>query len=180
MATLERTPLYGIAAEFDSGEALLAAVNKAKAEGYDRIEAYSPYEIEGMSETLNRSTPWLAWLVFAALLIGAVIGFTFQYITDWVYALNIGGRPFIAWQAYSVITFEFGILLAGLATLGGFLLKTGLPLPYHPIFNAEGIEKASSSHYFICIRADDPKFNINRTPDFLQGLGAANVSEVSQ
>ncbi|MEO0560533.1 MAG: DUF3341 domain-containing protein, partial [Chloroflexota bacterium] len=122
----------------------------------------------------------LAWAVLAAFIVGMIVAATMQYVTDAVYALNLGGRPYIAWQAYGVITFEFGILFAGFTTLGGFLLKCGLPLPYHPFFNAKNAELASSSGFFICVRADDPKFNINSTTTFMNTLGALNVSEVQQ
>ena len=180
MATIERTSIYGISAEFEEAEELLGAVKKAKAEGYTKIKAYSPYEVEGLSDLLGHSSPFYPWVVLGALFVGAAVGFTIQYVTDVVYALNLGGRPFIAWQAYGVITFEFGILFAGLTTLGMFLFKTRLPLPYHPIFNAEGIEKASSSHFFLCITSDDAKFNIDRTKAFMkENLGASNVSEVA-
>jgi hypothetical protein len=178
MATIERTALYGISAEFESGEELLEAVKKTKAEGYRIIEAYSPYEVEGMSQALNRKSPRMPWFVLGGLLLGAFTGFSIQYVTDAVYALNLGGRPYIAWQSYGVLTYEFGILGAGLTTFALFLRKTGLPLPYHPIFNTQGFEKASSSHFYLCVRTTDPKFNIDRTTEFLGTLGANNVSEV--
>jgi len=131
-----------------------------------------------MSEALGRKSPRMPWFVLGGLIGGAIIGFTIQYVTDAVYPLNLGGRPFIAWQSYGVLTYEFGILGAGLTTLALFLRKTGLPLPYHPIFNTEGFEKASSSHFYLVIRTTDSKFNIDRTTEFLRTLSASNVSEV--
>lgn len=178
MATIERTAIYGVSAEFESGEELLEAVEKAKAEGFRIIEAYTPYEVEGLSKALDRKSPLMPWFVLGGLLAGAITGFTIQYVTDVVYALNLGGRAYISWQSYGVLTYEFGILGAGITTLVLFLRKTGLPLPYHPIFNTTGFEKASSSHFYLCIRNTDPNFNIDRTTEFMQTLGASDVSEV--
>ena len=42
--------LFGLAAEFDSPEAILAAAKVVRADGYEIAEAYTPYPVEGLSE----------------------------------------------------------------------------------------------------------------------------------
>ena len=39
-------------------------------------------------------------------------------------------------------------------------------------------EHASQDSLFLAIEADDPKFDINKTRQFLQGLGAREINEI--
>jgi hypothetical protein len=60
------------------------------------------------------------------------------------------------------------------------ILLNGLPLPYHPVFNVEKFANASRSKFFICIESDDPKFDPEGTANFLESLGAEEISEVGR
>jgi len=51
-------------------------------------------------------------------------------------------------------------------------------MPYHPIFNAKRFAMASRDRFFLCIEARDAKFDANETRNFLEGLGAREVSDV--
>ncbi|MGF1507638.1 MAG: DUF3341 domain-containing protein [Anaerolineae bacterium] len=176
----EKKPLYGLVAEFEDDESLLEATKQTHDAGYKKFQAYSPYYVEGLGDFFETGINVLPWLVFGGLILGALGGYFLQYYTDViVYPVNVGGRPFNSWQAFSIITFEAGILTAGLAVAAGMLFSSGLPLPYHPIFNAPGIELASHSRFFLCIEAEDPKFEEGRTRQFLQGLEPTKVSEVT-
>ena len=50
---MKRTGIYGIMAEFDSVHTLLAAANRTREAGYKRIDAYSPFPIEGLAEAIG-------------------------------------------------------------------------------------------------------------------------------
>ncbi len=52
--------LYALVAEFDRPEALKAAVERARKHGFTRIEAFSPFPIDGLAEEpgLPRRPSW--------------------------------------------------------------------------------------------------------------------------
>jgi len=86
-----------------------------------------------------------------------------------------------------LLVFAGGLVGAGVALLMqwfsavlGMLRRNGLPMPYHPIFNAPRFALASRDRFFFCIEARDPKFDPERTSRFLANLGARVVSEVEE
>ena len=94
------------------------------------------------------------------------------------YPINIGGRPIHSWPAFIPITFELAVLCAGLVAFVGALASSGLPRPYHPMFNLPEFERASQDRFFLCIEADDPMFDAKNTREFLRELNPLNVAEV--
>lgn len=180
MTTGQNNCLFGLSAEFEQPEDLLDAARRAREAGYTRIKAYSPYEVHGMSEVLEHKSPLAPWILFIGLFIGALAAFGLQYWTSVEdYALNVGGRPYFSWPAFIPITFEVAILVAGLLLVGWLFLRTGLPLPYHPIFNVPDIAAASRNRFFLCIESRDGQFHTRETWQFLESLEPVKVSEVT-
>lgn len=177
---MENNDLYGYMAEFDTPEAVLAATQKAYQAGYRQIDAYTPFPVEGLDKALGMRRPSIiAWFVFAGGLAGGIAGFAMQYFATVIdYPLNIGGRPLNSWPAYIPITFELTVLVASFAALIGMLLMNGLPQPYHPVFNVDGFERASRDHFFLAISSRDTLYDSEKTRQFLDSLGAIQVSEI--
>jgi hypothetical protein len=172
--------LYGIMAEFNSPGELVAAARAAREGGYRKLDAYSPFPIEDLSGVLHLHKNRLPLIVLVGGVIGGICGYLLQYyVTVWDYPLNIGGRPLHSWPSYIVITFEMTILFAALSAVLGFLGLCGLPMPYHPVFNAPRFAMASRSRFFLCIESDDPIFDRDRTSAFLQSLEPREVTEVA-
>jgi len=172
-------PIYGLIAEYTTPESIVAAAERAYAEGYRKMDAYSPFPVEGLAEAIGFTRNRLPLIVLIGGLLGAASGYAMMYYSAVInYPINIGGRGLHSWPAFVPITFELTILFASLAAVLGMLGLNGLPMPYHPVFNAPGFALASGSRFFLCIEAKDPKFDPSATRAFLEGLGPKTVQEV--
>jgi len=179
--TLEETEepgLYGVMAEFGAVEKLLHAARQARDAGYKRMEAYTPFPIEELTEALGKPHTRLQNLVLFCGAMGGLCGFMMQYYLCVVdYPMNIAGRPLNSWPMFVPVTYELTILCAAFGAFLGMLISNGLPMPYHPVFNVPQFSRAQIDRFFLCIEADDPKFDATVTKQFLQDLGALSVSE---
>lgn len=119
---MTQPPIHGLMAEFADPETLVAAARRAYAEGYRRMDAYSPFPVDGLAEAIGFRRTLLPTIVLFGGIAGAVGGFFLQY---WVhvidYPLNIGGRPLNSWPSFVPVTFELTILLAALSAVLGLL-----------------------------------------------------------
>lgn len=177
----QELPPYGLVAEFESAQTLVAAAAKARDAGYKKMDAYSPFPIEGLMDALGHKANILPLLVLLGGILGGLGGYFLQYYTSvYSYPLNVGGRPFHSWPMFIPVTFECTILGAALTAVFGMLGLNGLPEPYHPLFHVDRFALASRDRFFLAIRAVDAKFELGETRTFLQGLGAREVTEVPQ
>ncbi|HEY8100692.1 MAG TPA: DUF3341 domain-containing protein [Burkholderiaceae bacterium] len=171
--------IYGLLAEFTTADALLAAVRQAREQGYQHVEAYSPFAIEGLDEAIGlprNRVPLIA-------LLGGIAGGLGTYFLQWYsavidYPINVGGRPLHSWPSFIPPTFELTILGAAFAAVIGMLVLNGLPRLYHPLFNVPEFDLATRNRFFLCLPARDPAFEIDRAKKFLQGLQPLLMREV--
>ena len=175
----KRDPSYGLMAEFDSAQALVDAAKKTHEAGYKKIDAYSPFPIEGLAEEIGFHHDEVPLVVLIGGIIGGCTGYLMQYWMAAVdYPLNIGGKPPHSWPAFIVITFEMTILFAGISAVLGMLALNGLPMPYHPVFNVPEFVRASRDRFFLVVDGADAKFDDSATRRFLSDLKPREVSDV--
>lgn len=173
--------LFGLLAEFERPDTVLHGAKQAYAAGYRRMEAYSPFHIEGLAESLGHGPTPIPLFTLLGGMSGCLGGYFMQwYASSWLYPLNVGGRPLNSWPNFIPITFELTILIAALSALFSMLVLNRLPQLYHPVFNAPNFRRASIDRFFLCIESADPCFDFKQTHEFLVGLGTCRVVEVEQ
>jgi hypothetical protein len=178
-AANEAPNIYGVLGEFASAEDLLDAANAVREAGYTRTDAYAPFPVHGLADALGARPTRLALVVLVGGVIGGVGGYLMQYWISAVdYPMNIGGRPPHSWPAFIPVTFELTILGAALSAVLGMLALNGLPRPYHPLFGVPEFNLASQNRFFLCIEADDKKFDPASAAEFLQKIGSTHVQVV--
>lgn len=173
--------LYGLLAEFDNPNDLVAASRRAHLEGYRKLDAYTPFPIEELHEALDLHRTGVPLMVLIGGIVGGLSGYGMQYwISVVAYPLNIGGRPLHSWPAFVPVTFEMTVLFAALTAVFGMLAMNKLPRPYHPVFNAPRFAMATRDRFFLCIEAGDPKFDLEATRRFLETFGPREVTDVEE
>jgi Protein of unknown function (DUF3341) len=174
-----KSPIYGVMAEFDSPGDLLVAAQRTYEEGYRRMDAYTPFPVEGLAEAIGSRRTGVPLIVLIGGLIGCLGGYYLQY---WIaaidYPINVGGRPLNSWPAFVPVTFELTILVAAFAAVLGMFALNRLPMPYHPVFNVPEFELATRNRFFLCIEATDPRFDRDGTKRFLESLKPRGLFEV--
>ena len=71
---MKRAPIYGTMAEFDSPTALVAAAHRTHEAGYQKVDAYSPFPIEGLAEAVGFHKNRVPLVTLIGGLIGGLVG----------------------------------------------------------------------------------------------------------
>ena len=172
---------FGLLAEFVEADELVAAAARAHAEGYRRMECYSPLPVDGLADAIGFHRSRMPLVVLVGGIVGCLGGFALQYYATVVaYPLNVGGRPLFSWPAFVPVIFEMTVLVAALFAVLGMLALNGLPRPHHPLFGVPGFERATRDRFFLCVHARDEKFDPVDTRLLLESLGAKEVTDVEQ
>ena len=89
-----RDPRWGLMAEYESAEALVAAAQAAHDAGYRGAEAYSPYAIDGLAEALGARRSRIPAFTLVGATVGGIGGYFLQWYSAVVsYPEEIGARP---------------------------------------------------------------------------------------
>jgi hypothetical protein len=176
---MKRTGTYGMMAEFDSATSLVMAAHRTHEAGYRKIDAYSPFPVEGLAEAIGFHHDAVPLVVLIGGMIGGLTGYLMQYwISAVSYPINVGGKPYHSWPAFIVVTFEMTILFAGISAVLGMLALNGLPMPYHPVFHVPRFAFATKDRFFLIVFSSDPKYSSTEVRGFLESLGPRSISEV--
>jgi hypothetical protein len=169
---------FGVLAQYASGAALLDAIERAKGDGFTKLEAYTPLPMHDVIHALGHEND-LPKYVLGGGVLGALVGFGMQYYASVVhYPVNVGGRPLNSWPSFVPVTFELTILFAALTAVLGMLALNGLPRPHHPVFGVPDFELASRDRFFLLVLHYDPRFDADRALSTLRATDALSVQEV--
>jgi hypothetical protein len=146
--------------EFESSRRLAEALRALRAQGHHRLKAYTPYSTPEVREALALPRSRLPLFVFLGGLAGAGGAYFLQwYLVAHLYPLDVGGRPPHLPLAFVPITFEMGVLLAGITAFLGVFVLGRLVRLWHPVFEVEAFESASVDRFWLRIDASDPDFD---------------------
>lgn len=82
-------------------------------------EAFTPYPVHGLDIKLGIPRSLIGRPVLTVILIGFALGLFLAWFTQYQdYPLNVGGKPYFAWQTFVVVILETGLLLGALANMG--------------------------------------------------------------
>src|SRR5262245_10012559 len=83
--------LYGIIAEFETADQILHAARRAYQAGYRKMDAYTPFAVEGLDEALGFRDYKIPWTMFTAGVLGCIGGFGLLYYCMVIsYPFNVG------------------------------------------------------------------------------------------
>jgi hypothetical protein len=166
--------------EFRSPERLLEAVRALRERGFVRLDAHTPFPVEGLDEALELKSSRLPALALFAGLAGAVGAYLVQWFTQRVdFPLNSGGRPLHAAPAFIPITFETAVLAASTAIFLGMFVVCGLPRVTHPMFELEAFRSASVDGFWVSVAVDEAA-QLEKVSEALRTLGAEQVSQAEE
>ena len=161
---------YGLLAEFDSPEALIAAASES---------ARAPAIAASMLSRLSRSRGWrgscalprpkISWVGLVGGFAGGGFALMMQCYVNYDFPIDVGGRPLYAISAFAVVMFELTILFSALSMIVAMLWQNGLPRLNYPLFGAKRFHRASKDRFFLCIGVDDGEFDEKETSGFPAG-----------
>jgi Alternative complex III, ActD subunit len=178
-----QSPLFGVAAEFDSARDLFHAAEQMRDAGFTRFDVFSPFPIHGMDAAMGLKRSVLGKIIFLGGLIGFVTAVTVQFVpSSFIYPLIVMGKPtnLFTVPAFFPIMFEFTVLISAFTATFGMLIMNGLPRLNHPMFNWERFKRVSDDKFFCVIETKDPKFAEREVRDFLESLGGRNITKVHE
>ena len=164
------SPLWGVAAEFASGEAMLEAARALREQTDLVVDTYSPVPVSGVAHALGLHGRMGGWAAAGGVAGGVSMFGMCLYATGWDYVFNIGGRPRLSWPAFVVPSASFGCLCAGVAVVGAMMVLNRLPRLNHPAFNIPGICRASRDRFFAVAHGTDAAFDPAASERALAGL----------
>lgn len=190
---MEKTQIHGVAAAFNSPEALLHAAKTIRKEGYSKVEAYTPFPIHGIDDVLGIPPSKLGYFVIVGGLTGCSLALLLQWWTGagdpnllpaWTalvpYPLVIGGKPLFAFEPSIPITFELTVLLSAFTTVFGMFALNRLPQLYHPVFNFRNSPRITDDQFVLVIEGTDPKFDALEASRIFRTLDADVVEMIEE
>jgi len=171
--------LHAVLAEFEDPDRLIEAAREIRRQGFKRIDAFSPFPVEGIDAALGLTGHGVPRAMLIGGIAGAIGGFLMQVGTNLDFPLRIGGRPLVAVPAFMLICFELLVLGAVLSGIATMFAANRLPLLHHPLFNAERFGVGQPDRFFLAIMAG-PDFDRNAAGRALAALRPSAIIDVPE
>ncbi len=176
-----RERVWGLLARYETPAELSRAAERVRDAGYTKWDAYSPFAVHGLNEAMGIPRSKVGWIVVTGAAAGVAAALLLQWWTSAVdFPINVDGKPLWAWEQFTPIIFELGVLIAAFGAVLGMLALNGLPRLSHPLFNSEQFLRVGDDAFFIAVEAADPKFSQSGTRALLEHSGARSVEAVEE
>lgn len=157
---------------FTDVNAVTHAAEKVRDAGYTDWDIYTPYAVHGLDKAMGVKRTILPYLSFGGGVAGLISAIGLIWWTSAVdYPMNIGGKPFFAFQYSIPVMFELTILVTALCTVFGMWHLNRIPTWYHPYQDDIGFQRAVNDTFVLAISGNDPRFTLDATTSFVTGLG---------
>lgn len=145
--------ISAVVATFDSPEATTLAAQEATRRGFEVLDAFTPFALEGVGgDPPHRRS--IGWSALAGGLVGSGVTYFLEGLSAGVaYPFDSGDRPHQSWPVFLIAPFEIGVLFAGVFGFIAFLLSTGLPRLNHPFFDLEESDRVSHDRFMLAFAA---------------------------
>ncbi len=164
---------------YPSVDALYAAARSLQASGHSALDFYSPYPLPGSDEVLRLERSPIPAIAGVAAFVGVVSAVLMQWwMNDVDYAINVANRSVVPTPTWMPVTFELGVLLAGVSIFVGLLAIFGFPRPWDPLFEVDAFRSATIDALWLSVAVEPGQ--VSSISDELRRLGAAQVELVPE
>ena len=125
-------PPRGVVGAFSHVDALVEAVELAKARELEVQDVFSPVPVEEVLTLASPKPSPVRFVTFGGALTGIVGGFALAIGTSVIWDMIVGGKPVTHHVPFVVVGFELMVLLGALATLLAILIFSRLPYRRFP------------------------------------------------
>ena len=120
--------------------------------GYTRFDVYTPFPVHGMDQAMGLGRE--AGLDHRRRGAGRVPHRGGPAVLRCLgLSADHQGKPFYAWQPYTIVCFELTVLFASFAAVLGMFFLNGLPHWYHPTLKPMSFAKATDNGFFLTIES---------------------------
>lgn len=182
---------FALLAEFESVGDVLHAAERVRDAGYLAWDVHSPIPIHHINTAMGLRPTILPWITLAHGVAGALFGLL---LTWWMnattlpgisssvqgYQFLVSGKPIYSLPANIPIIFETTVLFAAIGTLLGLMGLNKLPMLYNPLMRSRRFLRATADRFLIVIEAEDAKFDLQLTGEFLRSLKPTALELVTE
>jgi Protein of unknown function (DUF3341) len=179
MSAALKKPPFAVVAEFPSAAALYGAAEKVRDAGFKFWDVHSPFPIHGMNKAMGLKKSTLGYICFCGGSLGFLTAALVEFIpSSYLFPLVVHGKPvdFFTVPAFFVMMFELTVLFTAFTAFFGVFVMNRLPRMHHPLFDYGPFSRVTNDAFFLVIESTDPKFSETDTREFLETMGAKDVS----
>jgi hypothetical protein len=137
-------------------EQLLGGIAQLQQRGFEQLEVYTPYPVEGLAEALAQPRSSIPARTFYVGLAGAALTYAIQWLLNaYLYPINVGARPPHFPLSYVPICFEVGILCAALTAFASVMSLGRLGRLWDPVFELPEFQSATRDRHWLGVPAGE-------------------------